>query len=325
MINVVQITENPIAGAPINLSSALNQWSRGEVRSRHIAASDRNENRVFNADLLISPQSYQEIRRVLKDADVIHFHNFYRNQKLFRDHPELWDLVSRKPQVWQAHTQRDIAWMSMEDGLRSPLVKERLVIAQYHPRMYPECVVVQNVVDIFDPDLTPAAKNVATLPRIVYSPSRIRLKGWDDKGYDCTAPVLQKLVNEGLAAAEIIYDKPHRTCLSRKRIGDIGVDEVVTGSYHLCSLETLSQGLATIAGLDELQVKTLVEATGSPREKLPWVKAYRENLESVLRDLLSDRTRLAEIQFDSRAWMLAYWHPEKVISRYVEAYQRALR
>jgi hypothetical protein len=213
----------------------------------------------------------------------------------------------------------------MEEGLKSPLVKKRLVIAQYHPRMYPECTLVQNVVDIWTPGLMPEVKSNASLPRIVYSPSRIRLKGWDDKGYDVTAPVMQKLVNEGVATAEIIFDKPHKECLLRKRRGDIAIDEVVTGSYHLCSLETLSQGLVTLAGLDEIQVLTLMEVTGCKRDSLPWVISRAENLEANLRKFCGDQSLLRDRQTYSRGWMELYWHPKRVLGRYIEAYQGATR
>lgn len=325
-IKVVQICENPIAGAPIALSKALNKWSEGRIQSRHIAASDRNENRIFDFDLLIQDVNYTEIFRTLSDADVIHLHNFYRNQELFRKWPALWDIVMRKKRVWQAHTQRDIGWMSMEDGINDKNAIH-LVIAQYHTRMYPECRIVQNIVDITDPLLCPIEQSSIRTrkPRVVFSPSRIRLPGWDSKGYDETVPVLQKLVNEGKISADIVMDVPHKQCLTRKRTGDIGIDEIVTGSYHLCSLETLSQGLITLANLDDHQQATLEAVTGCPKEELPWVCATPQTLEAVLKDLLSwPQDKFHKRQAYSRAWMEKYWHPQIAIRRFEAVYREAV-
>lgn len=319
-IKVVQICENPIAGAPIALSKALNKFSEGLVLSRHIAASDRNENRVFDSDLLTHDSNYTEIYRVICEADIIHLHNFYQNQELFRKWPALWSIVLKKKRVWQAHTQRNIGWMDMEAGLRDRDAKH-LVIAQYHPRMYPECTIVQNIVDITREDLSPVERPRDRNIRVVYSPSRIRLPGWDSKGYDETVPVLQKLVNGRKISADVIMGVPHRECLRRKQTADVGIDEIVTGSYHLCSLETLAQGLITIAGLDELQIKVLVEVTGSPANKLPWRVATPKSLESVLEDLARmPKPALREIQEYSRSWMESYWHPKKAIGRFIDIY-----
>ncbi len=317
MIKVVQITENPIAGAPISLSKALNKWQSSKVQSRHIAASDRNENRIFDHDLLIGEGHKEEIFQVIRDADVIHMHNFWQNQELFRKWPELWPVVMSKKRCWQAHTQRDIGWMSMEDGINDKGAKH-LVIAQYHPRLYPECTVVPNIVDIFDPRLTPVATTNA-LPRVVYSPSRIGFTGWDNKGYHETVPTLQKLVNENLITAEVIYNKPWAECLAKRSQADIAIDEIVTGSYHLCSLESLAQGKVTIAGLDALQVQVLKDLTGS--DDLPWVIANPTTIESVLRELAMNREGVEEIKKRSRMWMESNWHPKLMTDIFVKIYE----
>jgi len=323
-IRVVHITENPIAGAPINLSNAMNKWSRGTIHSRHIAMSDRNENRVFDSDLLTTrPSDQAQIYYNFDDADILHFHNFYDDQDLFRRYPDLWHVALKKKRVIQIHTQRDIGWMDIEAGLRDPETK-KLVIAQYHPRQYPECEVVQNVVDIFDDRLMPRPIPYSK-PRVVYSPSRLRAPGWDNKGYDETAPVLQRLVNEGVIEAEIIYDQPHDYCLMRKQIGNIAIDEIITGSYHLCSLEALSMGLVTIANLDLQQMETLCQVTGSTPAELPWIRASQYSLDVVLRALTKPEAELAQRQAYGRAWMEKYWHPAGIVAKFEKIYREMLR
>lgn len=316
-INVVHITENPIAGAPLNLSMALNKYQSHKIRSRHIAQSDRNENRIFGSDILIDNTPYHELKNTLSSADIIHFHNFYRNQHLFRKFPELWDVVMKKRRVWQAHTQRDIKWMSMEDGLRDSQAKH-LVIGQYHPRMYPECSVVPNVIDIWSDNLKPDWETRNKIPRVVYSPSRIGFKGWDNKSYESVIPILQNLVNGGLITAEVIHNLPYKTCLEKRKRADISIDEISTGSYHLVSLESLSAGLVTIAGLDDIQIATLKELTGC--DWLPWVVAKESTLTSVLKSLATSED-IFEKRQAARSWMEKYWAPEITTQKFVDIYE----
>lgn len=319
MIKVVHITENPIAGAPMNLNLALNKFQGDKVQSRHIAASDRNENRIFKSDMLTGVTPYEEIKFVLQNADIWHFHNFYSKQDLFRRYPELWKLSAKKKRVWQVHSQRSTTWVDLEEGLRDRGARH-LVIGQYHPRQWPECTVVPNVIDITEPLLMPQDRVWENPLRVAFSPSRVRFPGWDNKGYDETVPVLQKFVNKGYLKAEVIFDKPHAECLELRAKAHIAIDEIITGSYHLCSLEALSQGIFTIANLDELQVKTLKDLTGA--EVLPWRCAGADNLARLLLICVQDPEGVKLVAEGSRRWMEKYWHPKLTTSKFLDIYEK---
>ena len=319
MLNVVHITENPIAGAPMNLSRALNKYQGDKVTSRHIAASDRNESRVYSSDLVLGRNPYEELKAVMAAADVFHFHNFYRSQELFRRHPDLWTLCLQKSRVWQVHSQRSISWMPITEGLEDPKAKH-LVIGQYHPREWPECTVVPNVIDIFDPALKPTSRVWDKGPlRVAFSPSRIGLLGWDNKGYEVTLPILQDLVNDGVIQADVIYNEPHATCLERRSRCHIAIDEIVTGSYHLCSLESLSQGCATVAGLDQTQIQTIKELTGA--DYVPWLVMGQKSFAADFRALAQDRYLMMDFARGGRVWMEKFWHPKDMTGRFVEIYE----
>jgi hypothetical protein len=314
-MQIVHITENPIAGAPWNLNNAINTYT--EHSSRLIAAQASNQNRTFPHDIIIDDSSYDIIYNIIQNADVIHLHNFYDNQHLFRKYPALWPLVMSKPRVWQAHTQRDCKWVSFEDALADKSMKH-LVIAQYHPRQYPECTIVPNIIDIWDKKYMPT-KNENLIPHVVFSPSNQNLNGWDDKGYMDTRPVLVKLAVGGRMSHDIIIDVPHEECMFRKSMGDIGIDEVKTGSYHLCSLENLSLGLATIAHLDDLTKSALQSVTGST--ELPWVSTQLNGLESAILSLISDKDFLVQKKTESRAWMEKYWSPKVLVKQFIDIYK----
>ena len=169
------------------------------------------------------------------------------------------------------------------DGYRRRAQRQKcapLLIGEYHPREWPECHIVPNVVETTEPLLTPQERVWSGPLRVAYSPSRIRLLGWDNKGYDETVPVLQAFVNKGSLTAEVIYGVPHAECLAHRQRAHIAIDEIVTGSYHLCSLEALSQGCLTMAGLDQLQQDTLKALTGA--SWLPWARVYADDLKRKL-------------------------------------------
>ena len=321
-MKIVHLTENPIAGAPLNLSRCLNKYQGSRVSSRHIAQSDRNENRIFGQDIIIDSTPYHELRQVLEQADVIHFHNFYKNQHLFRKHPDLWEVVMGKKRVWQVHSQRSISWVRLTDALEDPHMK-KLVIGQYHPREWPECEVVPNIIDIWDERLMPDWSVKNEKPRVVYSPSRINCTGWDNKSYTEVLPALQELVDAQIITAEVIHDTPYDECLSRRKKADIGIDEISTGSYHLTSLENLSLGLVTIAGLDRIQIRTLCDLVGCLEESLPWVIANPKNLEGKILETITDKNeRLHLKRTRSRDWMMKYWDPGITTRRFVDIYER---
>jgi hypothetical protein len=320
MISVLHVTENPIAGAPMNLSNALNKWQGDKIHSRHVASSDRNENRIFKSDLLTNVHSFDEVSRAFLEADILHFHNFYSKCEVFRRWPGLWSIALKKKRIWQVHSPREVNWMDLEEGFRDRFATH-LVIGQYHPRQWPEIKhIVPNIIDITEPELMPVARKWDAPLRVAYSPSRIRLPGWDDKGYDQILPTLQKLVNEGLITAEVIFNKPHKECLATRGKAHISIDEIVTGSYHLVSLESLSQGLCTIAGLDELQVKTLKILTNGDMH--PWFLARPNNFEEKLRWLAESPAIVQRYAHDSRQWMEKFWHPAKTTAKFVDIYER---
>jgi hypothetical protein len=315
-MNIVHITENPIAGSPSNLNSAINKYTNH--KSRLIAAHASNENRTFKSDLIIDNTDYDIIYNIIQNADIVHLHNFYKKQHLFRKYPELWPIVEKKTRVWQAHTQRNCHWVDFEEPLADKTMKH-LVIAQYHTRQYPECTIVPNIIDIWDKKYMPLAGNHNTIPHVVYSPSNQNLSGWDDKGYSETRPVLMKLAVGGNMSHDIIINVPHEECMFRKSLGDIGIDEVKTGSYHLCSLENLSLGLATIAHIDRLTSAAISSITGTT--EIPWISTPHHGLETAIFNLISNKDRLEKKKNESRLWMEKYWAPEVLVKKFTDIYE----
>lgn len=121
-------------------------------------------------------------------------------------------------------------------------------------------------------------------------------------------------------ALDIIDDAPHAECLARKR-GCHAVFDHMQGYYGMASLESLSQGVATIAGLSEHTRDTIRESFGC--DTLPWLVARDVGeLEAVLRRLLRDPDRAMEAGLAGRNFIESVWSERNVARMLAEFYRK---
>lgn len=256
----------------------------------------------------------EEICSWLGWADIVHYHNRWSRQQIFQKHnispPD-------KPSVIQMHSPKKSEDFRPELESGIPIA----VIAQYHVRQWPELsFIVPNVVDIWDPRYhrTEKIEESSDRPVVSYAPSNWNAKGWDDKGYGVVAPHLKKLYFNHQIDYQVIVKKTHEETMALKRLADIGIDEVVTGSYHLSSLEYLSLGVACFSYIDDLTEKAIKDVCGC--KDLPWVVAHRHTFKAKFNDILR-RGVWQEIGQESRKWMEEYWSPEHLYRCYKDMYR----
>lgn len=308
-MRIVHISDYPLSGAPYRLMQVQRLCG---LEARLLFHVDRySGNRVYPCDLMMSA-SREELAPLFDSADVIHYHERWRSSQLFKLHPWAWDALRKKPSVIQFHTPRE---KHLEEGLCEPSLL-KLVVAQYHVRLYPECRPVPNAVPIDDPMHRPLGVENDP-PRIVFTPGYCNRRGWRSKGCGSTLAVLKRGFDY-----RFVTSVPWAEAMAAKRDCDIAIDEVVTGSYHLCSLEALSLGLATIAGLDELTIDALEKVTGTRQH--PWIVARPNTLYRELKRLVADPGYRREKRRESRAWMERYWSPQAIVAHFEAAYADAL-
>ena len=74
-MNVVFITCTPLAGAPIRIANALNQYT--EYKTRVIDLNPNcYGNRTFEEDL-VWVENREECLQLISQADILHFHHFF--------------------------------------------------------------------------------------------------------------------------------------------------------------------------------------------------------------------------------------------------------
>jgi hypothetical protein len=228
--------------------------------------------------------------------------------------PELIKLLPSKQVVIQVHSPR-ASLKNIGKTLKDPTIDVRLVVAQFQARQFPECTVVPNAVNIEEKPYVNLKRN-NDLPHIVYSPSNTALKGWSNKGHSAVSKALKSMRH--FATTDIITNTPHIECVTRKQRGDIAIDEFMTGSYHLCTLEGLSHGQAVFCHLDELTKKAVAKITSDP---LPVIDTSEKNFSKDLWDLLKDRNLINKMGENARAFMEKNWSPKEINEKYEKAYR----
>lgn len=316
-MNVLHVSDTPLSGAPHRLSKALNTYT--DVLSKHITWKNKTTTKEFPAEFIGATLTMDELKAMWDWADVVHWHN--RVGKTAFLQCTKFDPKSKKG-VLQIHSPRESEDFSDALSYKFPL----LIIGQYHPRQWPELnYIVPNIVDIFDGNHRAhhadiEHRNTSDVPTVSYAPSSTNGKGWDDKGYSIISPILKRLSLDRKIRYTLIHGRPHNVAMRMKGTSLIGIDEVVTGSYHMSSLEYLSLGIACIANIDpktEAVIKGLTSA-----DTIPWVKTNKTDFAGCVNHLIKDRDLAMDIGAKSRIWMEQYWNPKVTTLHYKNIYER---
>ncbi len=311
-MKVVHMSDSLMSGAPYRLAQIQKLCGiEARVVNREEFTNGGPRQRAYPYDLLISA-GQAILQPILEEADIIHYHHRWQDSELFSEQKWAWEVVKHKPSLMQFHVPRDSRY---EDVLRDDRVV-KLVVAQYQVRMYPECIPVQNAVPIDDEFHRPLwIENEP--PIVAFTPPDCQADSWWYKGCAETLPVLR----QGFRHRFVTDSSWHESMKVRARC-DIAIDEIVSGGYHMCSLEALSQGLATIAGLDSQTIDALESVTGT--RKHPWIVARPDTLRQTLAEVMADRAYLRAKRAEAREYMVRYWHPEVVVRRIQEIYRLVL-
>lgn len=319
-MNIVHLSNTPLSNSPSNLAQIQREAGHQAAVLLH---RQSNINKLFVGGQVWTGMDSEQLAECLEAADIVHFHNFAFEQELFRHHHHLVEICRKKKCLIQYHSPRT-SIENFDATINDPFFKgRRAVIAQYHVRQYPEAEhVVPNVLPIFDPRYMPLQMKPDLPPLISYAPSNVNLRGWDDKGFEATQNVLRKIERSGRANIEVIVNTPYEDTLLKKKWADIGIDEVVTGSYHLSFLEYMSMGVVGVARMDDATKAAMAEIVGENAVyTLPAGTDIDEGtLEQSLLNMLNDRSYLRQQGRYCRAWMERHWNPNTFVKYFEGIY-----
>lgn len=256
-----------------------------------------------------------ELEGLLRTSDVFHFHmTADENLQLGPFRPA--DFLAGKAVAHHHHGHPDFRGNpeKYREKYRRLGRRNLLVSTPDLLRKLPAARWQPNLVMTREPRYTPAQRPAADWEgplRLAHSPTRRDLKNTDE-----LLGIVQRL--DGAVALDLIDDAPHAECLRRKARAHACFDHM-QGYYGMSSLEALSLGLATIAGLDDWCLGHMREFAGT--DDLPWLIARTpEELEQTLRDLAQSPQLRRAAGEAGRRFMLERWDEAKVAARLDEFY-----
>jgi|GEM_PF-343089 len=319
-MNILMITENDPAGMGIAFTNAMNRYT--EHRCRLITKSTRYEFE-FEKDLHVpdlltqittdstdsaDSDGFEEIRDVLKNADIIHFH-ILADENIELGPVKVKDFIKGKTLLHHLHGHPHFRAHPEKYRQKYRRLKRRVLVSTPDLlRLLPEATWQPNLVPINDLSLLPEPAPLNGGILIGQSVTRKDLKNTED-----LLEVISKIQKIGLRRKihlDIIENTDYRECLRRKNRCHIIFDHM-QGYYGVSSLESLSQGKAVIAGLDDWNLNHIKEFAGTP--DLPWVICRtRATLKEHILSLMNDSKHLTETGRASREFMCHHWSDEKV-------------
>lgn len=312
-MNILMITDNDPAGTGIAFCKAINGLT--EYNCRLITRSERY-GFDYEADIHLpecGDDIYDEIRDLLTDADIIHFH-MLSDESVLLGPLKVSDYMAGKYIVHHHHGHPE--FRSNGAFFREKYSQNHRPVLVSTPdllRFIPEATWIPNPVPIDDPLLSMTEEQTGDNVIVCQAPTRKEIKNTSD--FICTAEQLKK--NIGIEYL-VIEGKRNRECLEIKRKCHVHFDHM-QGYYGISSLESLSMGKPVIAGIDEWNRKHILDFTGAKR--LPWhIARNRDELYRVLSRLCSDRCERVMSSRESRYFMEQYWHEARVVNRLVGVY-----
>ena len=314
---VVHIAFTPLAGAPIRIVNALNQYT--DIKARLINTDPKAYGKRTFPEDLIYEKDKAECLDLLAEADIIHCHHwidFNSDNNLL--HLNLSKLV-KKGAKFVRHFHSDLDYVaknklfaiSSQQIINDPYPK--LVISHCAERTFLDAFVVPNIIPINSPALRPKAiQNTRTT--IFFSASSIGsmwCERWNTKGLPEVCEKIKSLQKKIDFEFRLVTNTPYDQCQRLKQESDIVIGDTTSGAFHLTDLEGLSQGKPVFSYLDGRTQLTLTNLVGCT--DLPFVNTRLEEIDLPLIEIIKNKELRQEIGSFSRKWIEQYYSPQKLI------------
>lgn len=320
LMSVVHLSPTPLVGAPSRLAAA--QRAAG-LRAECIVLADYPKKLAgkfvddailwFSGDVAVGLAE-----RLISNAEIIHIHNDLPLDLARR----FLDMAPDAKWVYHVHSPLREGPLFTRRDFELPFVfSAKLVVAQYQPRVYPDFLPVPNLVDAL-PNCNERA--IGETLRVLFSPTHVRGGRWNDKGSNATLEILQSLAKAGSIELVIPSDPLSPGCLmALRRSTHVSIDEVMTGAFHLVSLESLCAGNAVLNGADFLSNMALMSSIGAD-EPAPFRRVGLHDLRENLLELASNPELTAALQRAAKEYFERWLLPSRLVDRYLSIYERVL-
>jgi hypothetical protein len=313
------MSENDPAGMGIAFTKAINRYTDSHCR---LITTKTRYNFNFEKDIHlpdVGVQGIEEIREILRDADIFHFH-ILADENMKLGPVNVKDHIKGKVIVHHHHGHPEFRAHPEKYRDKYRMLKRRALVSTPDLlRLLPEATWQPNLVPVDDPLYMPATTANNGVFQIGQSVTRKDLKDTETLLH-VVGEVARRFPRDSVKL-DIIENTDHRECLRRKNRCHVIFDHM-QGYFGVSSLESLSQGKPVIAGIDSWNKRHILDFAGGA--DLPWVVARdRETLLSSLFALKNENARIPLGTY-ARTWMEAVWSEKRVVGQLIEFYDTLL-
>jgi len=290
-MNICIYSKTPLAAAPWELYKALRKYTNHKI-SYINERNKYNDGRIFPFHLLWNSNN-GTARKALDESVIWHVHNYL--SPILIQHKHSQKILAQFHSLPRLGNWREL--MKFADACYT--IDQPLQLKEYKLKGLP---------NIIDPDEYRPIKRQSNI-RIAFAPSsRAPVGHLMSKGYNEVKKILNLVAAKRDVEIDWIERLPYEENLKRKQNSDILIDDVVTGNWHRTSLEGLCFGCVVI----------------NRNNKVPFVYAGLETLESTLVNLIDNISNIRNLQEYARLWVLQNWHPIEKLKPYLKAYEELL-
>lgn len=302
-MKIVHLLRSYCSGAPDALSKKLSSLDGIDSQVIQVKADAADD--MFNAIT-----SDRELMYKLSRADIVHWHNIFINI----------ELSAKQIVTFHGPPENNIIKYSLKQvKLNKRVIKT--VVAHYHVSLdaYKGYHGVRNIVDVSIPTYDTYQPGEDILIGMTPTPDQLNTI-WQRKGLEQTMLVMER-VSDRLPNVKfrMLTNRPYYESLRFKNECNIVLDECITPSYHLCSLEGIALGKPTVCWLDDRVESTLKRITGA--DNIPFINSHICWLEDVLYENITKGTQhLNAIGKQSKEWFKKYWKTSDILNEYLRIY-----
>ncbi|MCB0324767.1 MAG: hypothetical protein KDD69_14390, partial [Bdellovibrionales bacterium] len=293
-MQILMIGQNDPAGMMIAFANAINRYTEHRARVislRTMYALDLE----YDIELpRIQNDDFGEVEHLLKTSDIFHFH-MLMDERHQLGPLQIRDYISGKALLHHHHGTYDhqlfLATANEYAERYKQLGRRAIVATPDLLKLLPAATWQPNMVPLHDVDFLPRYDHLTDQAevRVVQAPTR----KWDKHTKEFRRVCERLLTRHPMLRYRIVEGLSHRECLKVKRSAHVSFDHM-NGWFGIASLESLAQGVPTVAGLDDWNIRHIKEFTGA--SDLPWTIARDERqLEAALEALLVEPAKRLDL------------------------------
>lgn len=320
-MRVLHTTVSPLAGAPSDLIRALNGHSE-KVEAFGISFSSDGGSAMLRefvpAEIALGTGEtfLSQLAECLEMVSIVHVHNVMPHSLL--SGLSCLSKNSCPRIVLHHHSPFNERPYYMRETSPYHQVDAEIIVPHFHPRQFSKGILLPHILPFVE------VPEISSLPnRLLFSPSNSTGGRWNSKSSPRQELELKRLGQR--ADFEVVkVERLDQEILRRLRsYFTFNLDEVVTGGYHLVSLEAIMAGSIALNAADDVSLRAFQIAYRT-EESPPFVRCDVSNLSDVVSEIISDSQFISELRQVSKTFAQMYMAPGRLVKFYEEFYANLL-